>query len=261
MVAPKPRKPGRIFVGKGPAPNFAGEWNLDRFCTHIRGRADATTEVLIGTAVLKRLGMIQGQEAVAGTGAVWQDWKGTNEYRRAHRFPCNPTIGNRNIPDIPGSRKLKDALIEPLAVTDFLTFEVNYADCLFEDFGGVASAVEAVRYVAKEQGRGEPVSQAVIEHGVLNVALPGYQRAYELAAAELLSRVNQEDMLKMHARSAKHMDKPLSPTLNLEAIQDLVYDLSRFTMIVQPRRLMPVAVRQMADRLEALNGQTKAAGA
>ncbi|HWC00533.1 MAG TPA: hypothetical protein VG672_27695, partial [Bryobacteraceae bacterium] len=204
--------------------------------------------------VLKKLGRLHGNEAVAPTGAVYQDWRGTREFPRAHRFPCNPKVAGRNLPEFAPTSKMEDALIEPLAITDFLTFEVNYADCRFEDLGGIAAGVEAVQYVLSHQPPNQAVNLEVIQHAVLNIALEGYQRAYVLAAEELVQRINQENVHQMLARSAKSKVRPVSPTLNLESIQDVVYDMRRFTNIVQPRRLLPEGIRQYAHRLESLAG-------
>lgn len=243
---------GRIFTGKGPAPNSSGEWNLDRFCAHIRGRADATTEVLIGVAVLKKLGSVFANQAVAYSGAVYQDWRGTKMHPRAHRFPCNPTIGGQNLPDIRPKPKLEEALIEPLAITDFLTFEVNYVDERFEALGGKDAAVDAVQYVLLHQPQGQSVNIPMITHAVLNIALAGYQRAYALIESELVSRVNQENLKKMLERSANSKVKQRSPTLIIESIQEAAYDMHRFTNILQPTRLLPAGIQQYAQKLEQL---------
>jgi hypothetical protein len=252
MALQVPNRDGRVFVGKGPAPNSKGEWNLDRFCTHIRGRGDATIEILIGVAVLRKLGILKKNEAVSEVGAYYQDWKGTAEFPRAHRFPCNPLVGGRNIPDIPHSEKLKKALIEPLAITDFLTFEVNYADCRFEDLGGKKAAVDAVTFVLNQQPEAHDVSIDLVQHGVLNIALEGYKQAYRRASADVHARINQEGMVEMLSRNQRSIDKPRSPTAILESIQQVLYDMERFTDIVQPRRLLPDGIRHLASRLESL---------
>jgi hypothetical protein len=249
---PAPVREGRVFVGKGPAPNFRGEWNLDRFCEHIRGRGEATTEILIGIAVLRKLGMLRRNDAVAEQGAYYQDWRGSVEFPRAHRFPCNPTIGGRNLPDIPGSVKLHDALIAPLAVTDFLTFEVNYADCRFEDLGGRTAAIEAVRFVLNEQPASRDVDVDLIRHAVINIALEGYKHAYQRASAEVNSRINKENLVAMLTRNQRSIDKPRNPTAILESIQQVLYDMERFTNIVLPRRILPVGIRLLADKFESL---------
>ena len=252
-MASKPKtREGRIFTGTGPAPNISGDWNPGRFLDHIRGRAEATIEILIGVAVLKKLGLVHQGQVVSSTGAVWQDWKGTARNKRAHRFPCNPTIGDKNIPDIPSSKRLQDALIEPLAITDFVTFEVNYADELFEHNGGIAAAVEAIEYVLNLQPPNQAIDVSVVQRGA-RLALAGYERTYPFVEALLLDRVNKESPLQMHARSAKIMQKPLAPTLNIEAIQDVADDFARLTGAIEPRRIKPEGIKQLADKLEQLS--------
>src|SRR5262249_4133882 len=120
----------REFIGGADNPLFKiSGIELRDLQTHLRGRAQATSEVAIGVAFLRSRGWIQETAAIAYTGAAYQDATGTPEHPRAHRFPCNPKINIRNIPDIPprGAWGLREALKQPLAITDFVSAAVNYA--------------------------------------------------------------------------------------------------------------------------------------
>jgi hypothetical protein len=218
----------------------------------VRGRAEATAAVLIGVALLKKLNMVWSFQTVDSTGAVWQDWRGNEQNSRAHRFPCNPTIGRKNIPEIPKSTRLRDALIQPLAKTDFLDLVVNHVDSRFEALGGREAAVAAVRFVVKEQGEGKAVNRDVIHYATMNIAQTGYERACAAVQADLRNKINQEGLVAMLERNRKSIDKPLAPTGNLEEVEDVIYDYAGFTSICQPNLLRAGLLAEEAQRLESL---------
>jgi hypothetical protein len=246
----------RTFVGRGPAPNpDTRGWNQPELHEHVRGRAEATVAVLTGVAVLKKLDMVWGFQTVHSTGAVWQDWSGNEQNARAHRFPCNPTIGSHNIPDIPKSYRLKDALIQPLAKTDFLDLMVNHVDSRFEALGGREAAVAAVRFVLREQGQGKAVSRDVIHFAATNIAKAGYEKACSAVQAEVRQRINNENFIKLSERTQYSKDKPLAPTGNLEGVEDVIYDYAGYTALCQPRLLNAGLLAEEAKRLESLAKQ------
>ena len=107
--------------------------------------------------------MVRDSEIVTSTGAVYQDAKGTDNYPRAHRFPCNPMFGYQNLPDLASwsSLALRNELKVPLAITDPLPGIVNYSDRLFE--ARAAEHVErAVRWILIEQPKNKDVHQNLI---------------------------------------------------------------------------------------------------
>jgi hypothetical protein len=221
----------------------------------VRGRAEATAAVLIGVALLKKLNLVSSFQTVDYTGAVWQDWVGNEENNRAHRFPCNPTIGRHNIPDIPKPPRLKEALIKPLAKTDFLDVVVNHVDSRFEALGGKESAIAAVRFVVKEQGEGKPVNRDVIHYAAVNIAKAGYVRACAAVQAEVRTRINREGFVGMMKRNEKFKDKPLAPTGNLEAVGDVIYDYAGYTALCEPILLRAGLLAEEAKRLESFAKQ------
>jgi hypothetical protein len=218
---------------------------------HIRGRADATIQVLTGAAVLKRHNRLPVAGAVTVTGARWQDWRGTRESPRAHRFPCNPQIGGVSLPDLVANARLRMLLLEPLAVTDPLPFHVNYADRLFEELGGIEAARAAVEYVASNQKvNAAAVDRALVEHAWRTIAFPGYVGAYQNVQRELDGRVNQESAIGLHDRIAQF--RPNAPTDNIEAVQDVAGDALRSTILVSsPPLLSPEGFSYWVAKLEA----------
>ena len=175
-----------------PAEPAGGSWSIRDLHTHVEGRANATAEILIGVAVLKKVGAIWNY-FVDTTGAVWQDWEGSNQLsHRAHRLPCNPIITNESIPDPVLTISLRDALIDPLARTDFLPIYANYADSRFEKSGGADSFATAVRVVAREQTRDRAIDYDLFRHAVLGVAQAGYSAAYENVGREVQNAMNDE---------------------------------------------------------------------
>src|ERR1700761_3381552 len=83
---PSPKPKNRTFTRPGvrPANPAGGTWSIRDLHLHVQGRANATAEILIGVAVLKKVGAIWNY-FVDATGAVWQDWEGSsNLSHRAH---------------------------------------------------------------------------------------------------------------------------------------------------------------------------------
>jgi len=150
---------------------------------HVHGRAEAAAQIAASLAYLKSRGNLREIEPVTATGAVYQDSKGTKLYPRAHRFPCNIMIGYNNVPDLPSAMavRLSNALKVPYAITDPLPVIANYADRLFESAGAVDIVVYAVRFIAAEQKKGQPVHVNLVRHAIEMILLPGFQKAYEEA--------------------------------------------------------------------------------
>ncbi|HWH61516.1 MAG TPA: hypothetical protein VN682_28090 [Terriglobales bacterium] len=244
--SPKPRR--RIFTHPGvkPAEPAAGSWSIRDLHVHVKGRANATAEILIGVAILKRVGAIWNY-FVDITGAVWQDWEGSSELsHRAHRVPCNPIITNCSIPDLAPTISLRNALIDPLARTDFLPIHANYADSRFEKFGGAESLATAVRVVAREQARDRTVDYDLFRHAVLAVAQAGYNAAYEQVGREVQNAMNSETVPEFFSRTDEH--NPVAPKNNLESVQDAAYELLRFSKSTMPDLVNRAGFQAEVDR-------------
>ena len=221
----------RKFIGVGPAPQRPRGWNSDELHTHIRGRAEATVQILIGVAALRSLNLLPGYNVVSVTGAQWQDWRGTRDQPRAHRFPCNPQIAGRHLPDYAANpSSLRQRLLEVLAVTDFLPLHVNHADRLFEKHGGIETARQAVEEVASRQKPGVTVTHSIVEIAWRQTVLPGYIRAWDAVERQLQDDVNKENVAQFRERISR--SRPLAPTDTIETVMDVAYDAKRSTMLV-----------------------------
>lgn len=115
---------GREVLGRGAAPNRREGWNPDELHQHVRGRADVTIRMLIIGAVLRSQNLLPPSGVVTVTGAQWQDWRGTRDQPRAHRFPCNPQIAGRDLPDFAKKPSFRLAIQKALGETDSLPFHV-----------------------------------------------------------------------------------------------------------------------------------------
>jgi hypothetical protein len=216
----------------------------------VKGRAEATAQILIGAAVLKQVGAIWNY-VVHMTGAVWQDWEGSSDLsNRAHRVPCNPIIANRSIPDLAPTISFRNALIDPLARTDFLPIHANYADSRFEKLGGANSFTSAVRLVVREQARDKAVNYDLFRHAVLDVALAGYNAACQQVRREVQNAINNENVSEFASRRDRF--NPIAPKHNIEAVQDAAYDLLRFSTTTTPDLLNREVFQAEADRQKRL---------
>lgn len=225
-----PRMPAREFIGEGPAPTRQEGWNPDELHAHVRGRAEASIRILVAVASLQARSLLPASAAVSTTGARWQDWKGTREQPRAHRFPCNPQIGGRDLPDYAPNPTFCRGLQEVLAQTDYLPFHVNYADRLFEEFGGIEEARKAVEQVRTLQKPGRSPDFNVVYKVWRQYLHSGYVRAWDKVEQELMDRVNQENTIKLLKRIAGF--RPNAPTDSIETVQDVAYDAKRSTELV-----------------------------
>jgi hypothetical protein len=219
--------PSREYIGQGQAPARQDGWNSDELHTHVRGRAEASIRILIAVASLRARNLLPAAGTVSTTGARWQDWKGTRQQPRAHRFPCNPQIGNRNLPDFAPNPTFRRTLQEALAETDYLPFHVNYADRLFEEFGGIEEAKKAVAQVYTLQRPGQNPDFKVVYSVWRQYLHPGYVRAWDTVEQQLQDRVNRENTIKLLERIAGFRNN--APTDSIEIVQDVAYDAQRST--------------------------------
>jgi hypothetical protein len=247
-----PKPANRIYTRTGvrPVDPAAGSWGPADLHIHVKGRAEATAQILIGVAVLKQAGAIWNY-VVHMTGAVWQDWEGSGDLsNRAHRVPCNPIIANRSIPDLAPTISLRNALIDPLARTDFLPIHANYADSRFEKLGGANSFTSAVRLVVREQARDKAIDYELFRHALLDIALAGYNAAYQQVRREVQNAINNENVSAFVAR--RDGLNPIAPKNNIEAVQDAVHDLLRFSTTTTPDLLNRDVFRMETERQKRL---------
>jgi hypothetical protein len=248
---PSSKPERRIFVKRGDRPIDPppGSWSQRDLHVHVKGRADCTGLVLLGVAVLKQKGLIWNH-VVSYTGAVWQDWEGSTPYsNRAHRVPCNPTITNRNIPDIAPTRGFQDALIEPLAKTDFLPKIANHCDSRFEALGAAAAFAAAIRLVTREQERDRPINFDLFHHALQGIALAGYKAAYEAVLLEASNYINEESGPELLERNENHSER--RPKTNIETVQETAHDLLHYTS-QSSTYLNPMAFKNEIARLDRL---------
>lgn len=228
----------RVFIGAGSAPERPNGWNAAELHEHVRGRAEATARLLIGVAILRSSKVLPDSAVVSVTAAKWQDWKGTAKQPRAHRFPCNPQINGRDLPDLAPSDRVRDFLEDALAVTDPLFLHVNYTDQLFEDRGGIEAARKGLQVVAHHQRSGAPVSHHVAWSAWDDIVRPGYVGAWQRTAESVLGRINDESTKQFLARVKGY--KPSAPTHDLETAVEVAFEAKRFTEQLSTPSLLTV---------------------
>jgi hypothetical protein len=243
----------REFIGVGPAPSRNHGWNSDELHSHIRGRAEATVKILIAVAALRSLNRIPGHDVVSVTGAKWQDWRGTQDQPRAHRFPCNPQIAGRDLVDYAANpSSLRQQLLANLASTDQLPFHVNYADGLFEDCGGIDAARAGIEEVTVRQKPGAPVTYAAVQISWRETVLVGYVRAWEAVERKLQDRINQETIVQLAARIAGF--RTTAPKDSIETVMDVAYDAKRSTELVSlPGPISPPGFQAFLGQLKIVD--------
>jgi len=254
----------REMIGGPQNPSFilAG-FQIHEIEAHITGRNEAAVQVLTGVAVLKSLGLIPpGQDRAGQRGAAFQDSKGTPLHPRAHRFPCNPTISGRSLPEFAHSRSpmLAEALKRPLAITDLLPLVANYADGLFEANGACDAAVAAVQKVLDGQPSGQPVNPQLVRDTLTHDLFPGFQRAYDEALSKAQDKPNPNVpnfhitdpnlVDTLNGRSMTMQYAANRPKHNIEGVADIL--LMEKGMTTVPASAAPAAIQAYAAQLIAL---------
>ena len=254
----------REMIGGAHNPSFilAG-FQIHEIETHISGRNEAAAHVLAGVAVLKSLGLIHpGQDRASQRGAAYQDNQGTPLHPRAHRFPCNPTIGGQNMPALahPRSPMLAEALKKPLAQTDLLPLVANYADGLFEANGACDACVAAIQKVIDGQPSGKPVNVQLVRDVLTQDLLPGFLRAYDEALAKAQEKPNPNvpnfsitdpgivDTLNGRSMTMQYAQN--RPKHNIEGVGDIL--LMEKTMAVNGSHTAPASIQAYVAQLLAL---------
>jgi hypothetical protein len=198
---------------------------------HVRGRGEESVRVLVGAAFLRSKGMIERDAAVGYAGARYQSGTGNKSYDAAHQFPCTPTINSFPLPTSAPHGRLRDALVRPLAVTDYLPKLFNYADRLFESIGGCNAVVESIRHIIHDQKEGQPVYDKLIQHTTWYELLPNYVTAYR--QAQKAASADKEgidlldpaaiDRLNEAALSTQPDMDPSKPTQNMAMVADVLW--------------------------------------
>ncbi len=238
----------RELIGTGQAPVHRRGWNSDELHTHIRGRAEATVKILIAVAALRSLNLLPGHNVVSVSGAKWQDWLGTPDQPRAHRFPFNPQIAGRDLPNYAPNAAFKNLLKHNLASTDQLPFHVNYADSRFEECGGIEAARRGIEEVTLRQKPGAAVTHEAVHIPWRETVLVGYIRAWESVERELNDRINRENAMQLQRRIAGYRDN--APKDTIETVMDVAYDAKRSTELVsRPGPMTPPGFKQFLDQL------------
>jgi hypothetical protein len=201
---------------------------------HVTGRNAAAAEVLAGAAVLCANGWVSSHAAASYTGAQYQDATGTPLHPRAHRFPCNPTLGGQSLPRLAArfSPVLSNALKQPLAATDLLPIEANYADNLFEASGACDAVLAALEKILKGQRAGKAVDADLVKEALAHDLLPGFLAAYDEAYRKAQAKDNPNVppfsilepglVERLNERSIHMPMTPNRPKTNIEGVGDIL---------------------------------------
>ena len=256
----------REMIGGAQNPSFilAG-FQIHEIEAHITGRNEAAVQVLTGVAVLKSLGLIHARQDRAGhRGAAYQDAKGTTLNPRAHRFPCNATIGGRNPPDLALARSpmLAAALKLPFAGTDLLPLIANYADGLFEANGACDAVVGAIQRVLDNQLAAQPVNVQVVRDVLTQHLLPGFMNAYDAALSKAQGKDNPNVpsfsitdpglVDTLNARSMTMQYAQNRPKHNIEGVADVLVLEKNMAAGSVPSNAAPGAIQAYAAQLLAM---------
>jgi hypothetical protein len=204
---------------------------------HVRGRGEASVRVLVAVAFLRSKGLIGRDAAVNYAGAQYQCGTGNESFDAAHQFPCTPTINSFPLPSFAPHGRLRDALVRPLAITDYLPKLFNYADRLFESSGGCDAVIEPIRLILHDQKQGQPVHDKLVQHATWLNLLPNYLQAYQMA--HQLASADQQgidlldsaaiDRLNEAALSTLQELDTSKPTQNMAMVADVLWYSIRVT--------------------------------
>jgi hypothetical protein len=177
----KPRREKTPADAKPPARLQFDSLDFRYIEPHLRGRGEESVRVLVGVAFLRSKGMIGRDAAVDYAGARYQSGTGNQDFDAAHQFPCTPLINSFPLPTFAPHGRLRDALVRPLAVTDYLPKLFNYADRLFESSGGCEAVVKPIQFILHDQKEGQPVHDKLVQHATWYNLIPSYLEAYRVA--------------------------------------------------------------------------------
>jgi len=252
----KPRR--QVRAGDRKVPKDLTPWDLGNLDLHVTGRKDESVRVLLGAALLRKFGLVNREAIVGYKGAAFQRGKGSPDYPAAHRFPCNPTIANWDLPHYAPSGRLKNALKLPLEKTDYLPKLVNRADQLFEASGACDAVARTIQFVLHEQATDKDVNLKLIRHAAVFELFPGYTEALQDALAIASSNAAIEAIdpaVLQHVNETwfSSSDEEGQAANSVEVVQfALVRALQVGDALAEPMMLAPPAMAQYIGELEAL---------
>jgi hypothetical protein len=251
----------RITAGTVAAPGITdlGPWELHNLEKHVLGRREEAVRVLLGIAVLRKLGQLDRDELVKCGAAKFQRGKGNEAYVAAHRFPGTPTFGNWPLPHFAREARLERALERPLEKTDYLPRLMNYADRLFESQGGCAAVEETIGFVLHEQKPEADINLNLIRHSAVSELFPAWRQALEVA----LHKASEHDgnIQDLDPSILSHVNKTWFPNhastraveQSIEVVQfALAHSLAVSITSPSPFMLAPSTMTEYAARLEKL---------
>lgn len=228
---------------------------------HVRGRGEESVRVLVGVAFLRSKGLIGRDAPVNYAGARYQHGAGNRNFDAAHQFPCTPIINSSPLPSFAPHGRLRDALVRPLAITDYLPKLFNYADRLFERIGGCDAVIEPIRLIMHDQKQGQPVHDKLVQYATWCKLLPNYlkahQMAYNLASADqqgidlldpaAIDRMNEEAL-----STTQGLDTS-KPTKNMAMVADVLWHSIKVTESnSRPPASSTIEISRYAAELEEL---------
>jgi hypothetical protein len=236
-----------------------GPWEMHNLEKHILGRREESVRVLLGVAVLRKLGHIDRDGQVKCGAAQFQRGKGNEAYVAAHRFPGTPTFDNWPLPHYARESRLERALERPLEKTDYLPRLMNYADRLFESQGGCAAVAKTIGFILHEQKPETDINLNLIRHSALSELFPAWRKALETA----LDKASQHsgDIQDLDPSILSHVNQTWFPNAagakpaeqSIEVVQfALVHSLAVSIASPGPFMLAPSTMTEYAARLEAL---------
>jgi hypothetical protein len=251
----------RVTPGTLAAPNVTdlGPWELHNLEKHVIGRREEAVRVLLGVAVLRKLGRVDRDEYVKCGAARFQRGKGNEAYVAAHRFPGTPLLGDWPLPHFAREARLERALERPLEKTDYLPRLMNYADRVFESHGGCAAVAKTIGFVLHEQKPEKDIDLNLIRHSAASELFPAWNRA--LAGATQFAVEHEGEIQQLDPTVLAHVNKVWSAgpgdskkaEQSIEVVQvALAHSLAVSITSPAPFMLAPSTMAEYAARLEKL---------
>jgi hypothetical protein len=250
----------RVTPGTSAAPAITdlGPWELHNLEKHVLGRREEAVRVLLGVAVLRKLGLIDRDEYVRCGAARFQRGKGNKAYVAAHRFPGTPLFGNWPLPHFAREPRLERALERPLEKTDYLPRLMNYADRLFESHGGCSAVERTIGFVMHEQKPEADINLNLIRHGAASDLFPAWNKALEMAMHTAIE--NEGEIQNLDPSILGHVNQVWFPNSSgatadqtIEVVQlALAHSLAVSISSPNPFMIAPSTMTEYAARLETL---------
>jgi len=231
LMLDKPNREKTPATTKPPANLQFDSLDFRNIEPHVRGRGEESVRVLVGVAFLRSKGLIGRDARVNYAGARYQHGAGNQNFDAAHQFPCTPTINSFPLPSFAPHGRLREALVRPLAITDYLPKLFNYADRLFESSGGCDAVIEPIQLIMHDQKQDQPVHDKLVHHATWLMLLPNYLKAYQMA--HKLASADQQgidlldpaaiDRMNEDALSTTQGLDTSRPTKNMAMVADVLW--------------------------------------